>query len=334
MKHYDMLLENKSYVTAETLKNALQGFTLKQNTLMQEMAALVEEKRLSLGIAITASTYRKYITIHKHLKGFLYHKYEVSDILFGQVDFAFLEAFNYYLKVCLQLSACTVNNYMKIFHSLIMRAMNKGLVFQDPFFEYEYEQVTVRRKWLSVDEIKAMMKSELKNPTEIFVRDMFIFSTFTGISYADLENLTYDNIGRQEDGTLCVTLNRQKTGSLAFIPLTDIPLRIMKKYKDTPFAGTGGKVFKMCTLTNADILLKKIAKKAGIDKRLTYHMSRHSFATLCLSMGVPIETVSKMLGHQSIDTTRIYAKITRTKLNEDMTSLAGRIKGRYRLARQ
>lgn len=103
MKHYDMLLENKSYVTAETLKNALQGFTLKQNTLMQEMAALVEEKRLSLGIAITASTYRKYITIHKHLKGFLYHKYEVSDILFGQVDFAFLEAFNYYLKVCLQL---------------------------------------------------------------------------------------------------------------------------------------------------------------------------------------------------------------------------------------
>lgn len=334
MKHYDMLLENKSYVTAETLKNALQGFTLKQNTLMQEMAALVEEKRLSLGIAITASTYRKYITIHKHMKGFLYHKYEVSDILFGQVDFAFLEAFNYYLKVCLQLSACTVNNYMKIFHSLIMRAMNKGLVFQDPFFEYEYEQVTVRRKWLSVDEIKALMKAELKHPTEIFVRDMFVFSTFTGIAYADLENLTYDNIGRQEDGTLCVTLNRQKTGSLAFIPLTDIPLRIMKKYQDTPFAGTGGKVFKMCTLTNADILLKKIAKKAGIDKRLTYHMSRHSFATLCLSMGVPIETVSKMLGHQSIDTTRIYAKITRTKLNEDMTSLAGRIKGRYRLARQ
>lgn len=132
---------------------------------------------------------------------------------------------------------------------------------------------------------------------------------------------------------MCITLNRKKTGSFAFIPITDIPQRIINKYKDTPFAGTDGRVFKLCTLTNADILLKKIAKAAGINKRLTYHMSRHSFATLCLSMGVPIETVSKMLGHQSIDTTQIYAKITRTKLNEDMTNLAGRIKGKYQLAK-
>lgn len=333
IRHYGTLLENKSYVTAEILKNALQGLTLKQNTLMQEMAVLVEEKRQAVGILITASSHERYRMAYRHLKDFLQQKYGVTDIHFPQVDFAFVEAYTYYLKVDVQLSACTVNKYVKVLRKVVERAKNKGLVFSDPFFEYRPEPETSKRKWLSADEIRALMKAELKHPTEIFVRDMFIFSTFTGIAYADLENLTHDNIGRQEDGTLCVTLNRQKTGSLAFIPLTDIPLRIMMKYQDTPFAGMDGKVFRMCTLTNADILLKKIAKTAGINKRLTYHMSRHSFATLCLSMGVPIETVSKMLGHQSIDTTRIYAKITRTKLNEDMTNLAGRIKGRYRLAR-
>ena len=162
--------------------------------------------------------------------------------------------------------------------------MNKGLVYQDPFFDYSYEQVTVRRKWLSIDEIKLLMKSDVKHPTEIFIRDMFIFSTFTGIAYADLENLTYDNFQRQESGDLCITLNRKKTGSFAFIPITDIPQRIINKYKDTPFAGTDGRVFKLCTLTNADILLKKIAKAAGINKRLTYHMRRHYELSLSLNL--------------------------------------------------
>ena len=332
-KHYNTLLENKSYITAESLKNALQGSSLKQNTLVQELSALVEEKRQSLGILITESTYRKYRITCQHLKDFLQYKYGVTDIPFGQVDFAFLEAYNYYLKVNLQLSACSVNHYIKLFRTVIRRAINKGLVFQDPFFDYKYEQVMVRRKWLSVDEIKLLMKADIKHPTGILVRDMFIFSTFTGIAYADLINLNYDNIQRQEDGTLCITLNRQKTGSFAFIPLTDIPQRIIDKYQNTSFAGTDGKVFNLCTLENTEIQLKKIAKAAGIDRRLTFHQARHSFGTICLSMGVPIETVSRMMGHQSIDTTQIYAKITRTKLNEDMTDLAGRIKGKYELAK-
>lgn len=115
MKHYNTLLENKSYITAESLKNALQGFTLKQNSLMQELETLIGEKRQALGVTIADSTYRKYETVRKHLKGFLQHKYEIPDIPFCQVDFAFLEAFNYYLKVNLQISAYSVNNYIKIF---------------------------------------------------------------------------------------------------------------------------------------------------------------------------------------------------------------------------
>ena len=161
---------------------------------------------------------------------------------------------------------------------------------------------------------------------------MFIFSTFTGLAYVDLKNLQHDNIVRKEDGKQWIVLNRQKTGNTSYIPLLDIPLGLIEKYWDTAFAGFGGRVFRLCTIENADIQLKKIAKAAQINKRLTYHMARHSYATLCLSMGVPIETISQTLGHRSISTTQIYADITRAKINADMTNLAKRIENRYKLA--
>lgn len=161
---------------------------------------------------------------------------------------------------------------------------------------------------------------------------MFLFSTFTGIANADMVNLRHDNIHRQEDGSLWIVLNRQKTGTASHIPMLDIPVRIMGKYRDTEFAGRDGKVFKMTTIENMDVQLKKIAKAAGIDKPISYHQSRHSFAsTICLSQGVPIETLSQMMGHRDIATTQIYAKITRTKINEDMTNLEKRIEGKYEL---
>lgn len=117
-----------------------------------------------------------------------------------------------------------------------------------------------------------------------------------------------------------------------YSPLLDIPLRLFEKYQNTAFAGLDGKALRLCIIESTDIQLKKIAKAANIDKCLTYHMARHSYATLCLSMGVPIETISQTLGHRSISTTQIYAEVTRTKINEDMTNLAERIEGKYELA--
>lgn len=182
-----------------------------------------------------------------------------------------------------------------------------------------------------MDEIERLMQIDMKHESANFIRDMFLFSTFTGLAYVDLKKLRHDNIVRQEDGKQWIVLNRQKTGTTSYIPLLDIPLRLIEKYRNTAFAGLDGKVFRLCTIENADIQLKKIAKAANIDKCLTYHMARHSYATLCLSMGVPIETISQTLGHRSISTTQIYAEITRTKINEDMTNLAERIENRYKL---
>ena len=332
IRHYKTLLESKSYITAEILRNAIKGIGIKQNSLIQEFAELVEEKRQSVGILIVKTTYTHLCCAYQHLKKFLQYKYGVADIPFAQVDFDFVESYVYYLKVNLQMGASTTNNTIKPLRRAVMRALNRGWMYQDPFFGYRPQRITITRKWLSMDEIERLMQVDMKHESANFIRDMFIFSTFTGLAYVDLKNLRHDNIVRKEDGKQWIVLNRQKTGSTSYIPLLDIPLRLIEKYWDTAFAGFGGRVFRLCTIENADIQLKKIAKAANIDKRLTYHMARHSYATLCLSMGVPIETISQTLGHRSISTTQIYADITRTKINEDMTNLAERIEGKYELA--
>ncbi|MDR1583440.1 MAG: site-specific integrase [Prevotellaceae bacterium] len=331
--HYKTLLDTKGYVTAESLKNALRGIGGKQTTLMQEFTALVEEKRQAIGILIEATTQIRYVHAYRNLKIFLQEKYGVTDILFGQVDFAFLEAYIYYLKVNRQYMPKTVNQNIKPLRKVVKRAFNKGLVYQDPFFDYKPERFNIKRRWLSMDEIEKIMQVQMKRATANFVRDMFLFSTFTGIAHVDMVNLRHDNIHRQDDGSLWITLNRQKTGTASYIPMLDIPIKIMEKYRNTEFAGRDGKIFKMTTIENMDVQLKKIAKAAGIKQPLSYHMSRHSFASsVCLSQGVPIETISQMMGHRDISTTQIYAEITRTKINEDMTNLEKQIEGKYVLA--
>lgn len=159
------------------------------------------------------------------------------------------------------------------------------------------------------------------------------FSTFTGITFIDLENLKHTNIQAMEDGSLWIVLNRQKTGTASYIPLLDIPKQILERYKDSEFAGTEGRVFKLQHHVCMNWQLKRLAKAANIDKRLTFHMSRFTFATtVCLTQGVPIESLSQMMGHLSIKTTQIYAEVTRTKIDEDMTNLAKTIESKYDLS--
>jgi site-specific recombinase XerD len=331
-KHYRNLLENKGYVTSLMLKNALRGIGTNQNTVMQEFSLFLEEKRQSVGIRISENTYIQYCKGHKHLKAFLKEKWNVDDIPFGKVDIALIEDYAYYLKVELRMAARSVHSYLAPFRTTVKRAFNRGMLLQDPFFDYTHEKVIDKRRYLSGEELERLMKAGLERASTRFIRDMFLFSTFTGLSYSDLKNLRNSHI-QQNNRSLWIVLNRKKTGTASYIPLLDIPLQIIEKYRDTKFSGTDGHVFKIKTKEDLNVQLKKIAKAAGIEQTLTFHMSRHSFATsVCLTNGIPIESLSQMMGHLSIKTTQIYAKVTRTKLDEDMTGLEKRIEGKYRLA--
>jgi Site-specific recombinase XerD len=331
--HYKTMVESQGFVTAELLKNALRGIGTAQNTVMQEFADLVEEKRKSVGIRIVASSYGIYPAACRHFKEFLKHKYNADDIPFSIVNMAMVEEYAYYLKIDARLAARTARSTMKPFRTVVRRAYNKGLLRNDPFFDYVPEKILSNPRWLSHDEIDRLMKVQISSSALNFVRDMFLFSTFTGISYIDLKNFRHTDIGRQEDGSLWIILNRQKTGTSSYIPLLDFPKTIIDKYSGTKYSGDDNRIFKMRSSASINGHLKELSKLAGIDKTLTYHQSRHSFGTeICLSQGVPIETLSKMMGHKSIKTTQIYAEVTRTKINEDMTKLAKRIKRKYKLA--
>jgi site-specific recombinase XerD len=178
------------------------------------------------------------------------------------------------------------------------------------------------------------MNVEMEFESWNFTKDMFVFACFTGISYVDLYNLRHSNIQAQEDGSQMLVFKRHKTDVKSCVPLLPIPKSILEKYRDSQFTGWGGKVFRLQTHNCMEIHLKHIAKAAKMDKRLTFHMGRHTYATtVCLTNGVPIETLSRMLGHASIYTTQIYAEVTRTKINADMSKLEKRIEGKYELAK-
>lgn len=171
------------------------------------------------------------------------------------------------------------------------------------------------------------MNEEFDNETTIITRDIFVFSTFCGLAYIDVKNLTYDNIVKQEDGSYWVMTHRQKTGSASNIRLMEIPLSLIEKYKNNR---TDGKVFPVPEYSTVLNHLKKIDKQCKLGRNLSYHQSRHTFASLItLSEGVPIETVSKMLGHQDITTTQTYAEVSTEKILKDILALAEKINEKY-----
>ena len=331
--HYRTMLEIKGFVTAEMLKNALRGIGTHQNSVMQEFEIFLEEKRKSIGIRNTESTYTLYHLGFKQLQKYLQNKLQVDDIPFGKVDVAFIEDYVYYLKIDLQLAPMSVRSFLAPFRTVVRRAFHKGLMRQYPFLGYAHEKQIDKRRYLLWEDLERLIKVDLACASKSFTRDMFLFSCFTGLSYSDLKSLQFEHIQEHTDGSRWIVLNRQKTGTASYIPILPIAQQILDKYRDSRFSGTDSFVFNVKTIANFNALLKKIAKTAGIDKRLTFHMSRHTYATtVCLNNGVPMESLSQMLGHTSIKTTQIYAWVTRTKINEDMTNLGNRIEGQYKLA--
>ena len=201
----------------------------------------------------------------------------------------------------------------------ILIARNNGIRIGDPFANYKIRLEKVDRGYLTEDEIKIILKKKMVSERLEKVRDVFIFSCFSGLAYVDVANLKEDNIRKSFDGNLWIITKRQKTNTDVNVPLLDIPKMILEKYKGKL---PNGKVLPIISNQKLNAYLKEIADVCGIKKNLTFHLARHTFATTTtLAKGVPIETVSKMLGHTNIETTQIYARITNNKISNDMQGL-------------
>jgi len=212
---------------------------------------------------------------------------------------------------------------MMPFRSIIFMAINNGWLARDPFYAYHITKEETKRGFLTMEEITKMINGKFTKKKYELIRDLFIFCCFTGLSWTDMKNLTKGNIQTSFDGHTWLMTSRQKTGVDSNIRLLDVAKHIIEKYDGL---AKDNHLLPVPAYSSCRYDIKQVAKQCGIDKNVTWHLSRHSFATsVCLSNGVPIETLSKMMGHTSIRSTQIYAKITAQKLSDDMEMLSQRI---------
>ncbi len=323
-KHYREIMDRDNYVTAEKVKNAFLGLEHRCRTLLQVFKQHNEdyEKMYEAGMKAKA-TLLKYQCVYRHLEEFIYQRYHVRDIALKELTPAFISDFDIFLRTEKNCCTNTVWLYLCPLRTMVSIAISNEWLSRDPFRDYEVKKEQTTRYFLTKDEIRQLMDGKLKNAKQELYRDLFVFCIFTGLSFSDMRNLSEENIRTYFDEHLWISINRQKTGVQSNIRLLDIPKKILEKYRGLR---EDGKIFSVPHYMTCLYGIRAAAKRCGITKQLTWHMSRHTMATeICLTNGVPIETVSSILGHKNITTTQIYAKITKEKLNQDMENLSTRL---------
>ena len=324
-KYYQEIMERDNFVTAEKVHNAFQGLEYRKHTLITLYDDFLTDyaQKVECGLK-SKRTLQKYHAVYKHLKSFLQTRHHLSDIALKEIQPTFATDFETFLLTYCHLSHNTVWLYSFPVRMLMHRAVENGWLVRYPFSDYNISQQRPERVFLTKEEIRQLIDVPKLTPAQTFIRDMFLFCTFTGLAYIDLKNLREENIVRSPlDGDVWIRTRRQKTNVEVNVKLLDIPLQILDKYSG--LSNNGG-LFPIPSHVYCCNLLKTIIKKCGIDKHVTWHVARHTMATVvCLSNGMPIESVSCLLGHKCITSTQIYAKITNEKLGREIDTLSTKL---------
>lgn len=318
--HFYDIQRRHGFVTAEMVRNAYMGITQREESLLKLYEQHLEDTKKLVGLSKADPTYRKYERMYRRVVEFMKKKYNITDIPLREIKYQFIVDLEFFLRTEYGYSQNTTYKCMKFFKQVINKAIRAGLITVDPFNGYKISVQRVDRGFLSEDDLKKMMEKEFASKRLEQVRDIFVFACFSGLAYIDLANLRVDNIQKMFDGRLWIVTHRQKTNTKVTVPLLPPAIKILKKYEGKYL---DGQLLPIITNQKLNCYLKEIADICGIEKNLTFHLARHTFATtMTLGKGVPIESVSKILGHTNIQTTQIYARITNEKISHDMENLA------------
>ncbi|NHA03462.1 site-specific integrase [Mucilaginibacter sp. HC2] len=270
---------------------------------------------------------RKYKRTYEILKRYMKRNYDVEDLRLDELDFKFIREYEAFLRTNYTMQNNTVASTVRRVRSVVRLAMNLGWLSHDPFIALKMKVDEVYRDYLTSEELSRMCSKTFKLKRLATVRDLFVFSCYTGLAYIDTVKLQLDDVFTGEDGEQWLQSHRSKNNNRVRIPLLPPALKLIKFYQDDPRTPVG-KLFPPISNQKANAYLKEIAKAVHINKKLTYHIARHTFATtVTLTNGVPIETVGQMLGHKSIKSTQLYARVTDKKVKIDMDPLKARYEG-------
>jgi len=309
-------------VTPESLKNEYFGIVEKPRMLVEIIQHHNDDFEKLIGIDYCRVTWTKYDSMLKHIKNFLKWKFNLGDINIRSLNFEFINDFEFYLKTEKSIDSKTNPRYIKNLRKIVRECVVKDWLHKDPFIAYKLKEKKSDRTYLTEFEFSAIREKHFPIARLDQIKDIFLFSCYTGLSYIDIFNLTLQNIMIGIDGEKWINTNRQKTDSSSRVPLLPPALAIIAKYANFPEIVNRNKLLPVPSNQKVNAYLKEIGACAGISKELTFHMARHTFATtVTLNNGIPMESVSKMLGHTKIQTTQIYAKILDKKVSTDMNEL-------------
>lgn len=321
IKHYQRISDREAYVTAEMVRNAYQGIGSEYETLLGAFDKDNATFQKRVGTDRVKGTYMARVRARNHVAAFIMANYKRSDLSMLELTPDFIKEFAVFLSTDRGLQNGSIWTNCMWLKGVVMRAHFNGLIPRNPFAQFHISPNIKEREYLTEEELKTLMTHEFADAKLSYIRDIFVFASFTALSFVDVKGLTTDDIV-EVNGEKWILSKRHKTKVPFQVKLLDIPLQIIKRYEEFQ---TDKSVFPNLNYWSICKPLKKMIKECGITKDISFHCARHGFATLALSKGMPIESVSRVLGHTNIVTTQLYAKITTQKIDHDLTMFGDKL---------
>ncbi len=321
----DMLLRGEA-ITTESLKNRFLGISEKQMNILEVFRDHNAQMSKLQGKQFAAGTMKRYETSLRHTQAFIKWKYKRTDLPVSAVDPAFISQYDFWFRTVRNCSNNTTVKYLKNFQKIINICLTNGWLEKNPFIGHKTRLEAVETKYLEQEALQRIIDKEFRSERLSLVRDIFLFSCFTGLAYTDIKKLTRQQILKGMDGEWWISTERQKTNTVVKLPLLPAAQTILDKYQHHPKCLNAGFCLPILSNQKMNEYLKEISTLCDLDIDLTFHAARHTFATtVTLANGVPLETVSKMLGHTSVRMTQHYARILDSKISEDMAILKQKV---------
>jgi len=317
----DMELDGER-VTAHAVIDRYLGKNLYvRHTLMEVFREHNEKSHKLAGIDMAPATVERYETCLKHTREFMRHTYKKEDIYLDELNRQFVEDYEFFLKTEKKCCHNTTVKYLKNFKKIIRIAIAKEWLKKDPFAGIKFTLDDVERDFLENHEIQKVWKKSIEIDRLAQVRDVFIFCCMTGLAFSDVKQLKPEHISMDINGAKWIRKARQKTGNMCNIPLMEIPLQIIERYKLHPWCLAHGVLLPVLCNQKMNAYLKELADICGINKQVSTHVARHTFATYTLANGVSMENVAKMLGHSDTKMTRHYARVLDSTIFKEMSRI-------------
>ena len=318
IEKYDALIKTNVIITAKTIIDYYKNDTLIMNSVINVFKQHNTNMKSLIGIEYSYGSYKNYKTTLKHLIKYINTKYNANDIFLNKINYDFIYNFSQFLLLHTECNHNGMMKHIQRFKKITNFCINNNYITNDPFAGFKISFKKSNRVYINKQELHTLKNITL-NDSLSKVRDIFLFACYTGLSYIDLYNLSLKNIRKGNDNLQWVYVKRHKTNIPSNIPILPPAFSILKKYKKQKNIN---RIFPMISNQKMNKALKEIAHLCNFNKKLTFHSARHTFATtVTLTNGVPIETVSKMLGHNNIKTTQIYARVIDSKVSKDMLIL-------------